>query len=65
MYDHGEAPQGHGIDTFFSQGLGIALVAAQKAQVPVTLIDASEKALDKGIAFAGKQQCYATNFMTP
>ncbi|KAL1841713.1 hypothetical protein VTJ49DRAFT_6687 [Mycothermus thermophilus] len=35
-------------------GLGIALVAAQKAQVPVTLVDASEAALDKGIAFAEK-----------
>jgi 3-hydroxybutyryl-CoA dehydrogenase len=36
-----------------TQGLGIALVAAQKAQVPVHLIDTSEKALDKGMAFAG------------
>ncbi|KAG5949906.1 hypothetical protein E4U53_005656 [Claviceps sorghi] len=35
-------------------GLGIALVAAQKAQVPVTLIDTSDKALDKGLAFAEK-----------
>ncbi|KND93417.1 3-hydroxybutyryl-CoA dehydrogenase [Tolypocladium ophioglossoides CBS 100239] len=35
-------------------GLGIALVAAQKAQVPVMLIDASEKALSKGMAFAEK-----------
>ncbi|KAL6856432.1 putative 3-hydroxybutyryl-CoA dehydrogenase [Trichoderma novae-zelandiae] len=35
-------------------GLGIALVAAQKAQVPVTLVDASEQALSKGIAFAEK-----------
>ncbi|RSM05744.1 hypothetical protein CDV31_009460 [Fusarium ambrosium] len=35
-------------------GLGIALVAAQKAQVPVTLIDTSDKALNKGIAFAEK-----------
>jgi hypothetical protein len=34
-------------------GLGIALVAAQKARVPVSLIDASDKALDKGLAFAG------------
>ncbi|KAG5995212.1 hypothetical protein E4U54_002904, partial [Claviceps lovelessii] len=33
-------------------GLGIALVAAQKAQLPVTLIDTSDKALDKGLAFA-------------
>ncbi|KAM5342491.1 hypothetical protein ACJ41O_013457 [Fusarium nematophilum] len=35
-------------------GLGIALVAAQRAQVPVTLIDTSDKALDKGLAFADK-----------
>ncbi|KAG6039081.1 hypothetical protein E4U41_003349 [Claviceps citrina] len=35
-------------------GLGIALVAAQKAQVPVTLIDTSDKALSKGLAFADK-----------
>ncbi|KAK3196141.1 hypothetical protein K4F52_001009 [Lecanicillium sp. MT-2017a] len=35
-------------------GLGIALVAAQKANVPVTLVDASDKALDKGLAFADK-----------
>ena len=39
-----------------AQGLGIALVAAQKAQVPVTLIDTSDKALSKGIAFAGSSQ---------
>lgn len=35
------------------QGLGIALVAAQKAKVPVTLVDKSQAALDKGMAFAG------------
>ncbi|EON97528.1 putative 3-hydroxybutyryl- dehydrogenase protein [Phaeoacremonium minimum UCRPA7] len=35
-------------------GLGIALVAAQKAQVPVTLVDTSQGALDKGLAFAEK-----------
>ncbi|KAF6819807.1 3-hydroxybutyryl- dehydrogenase [Colletotrichum sojae] len=35
-------------------GLGIALVAAQRAQVPVTLVDASKPALDKGLAFAEK-----------
>ncbi|PHH77632.1 hypothetical protein CDD80_403 [Ophiocordyceps camponoti-rufipedis] len=35
-------------------GLGIALVAAQKAQIPVTLVDSSDKALDKGLAFADK-----------
>ncbi|EAA29536.1 hypothetical protein GE21DRAFT_8006 [Neurospora crassa] len=35
-------------------GLGIALVAATKARVPVTLVDASETSLDKGLAFADK-----------
>ncbi len=35
------------------QGLGIALVAAQKAQVPVTLVDAFPESLKKGLAFAG------------
>ncbi|RVX75446.1 hypothetical protein B0A52_00799 [Exophiala mesophila] len=35
-------------------GLGIALVAAQKAQVPVTLVDNSQQSLDKGLAFADK-----------
>ncbi|OGM40648.1 hypothetical protein ABOM_010457, partial [Aspergillus bombycis] len=35
-------------------GLGIALVAAQKAQVPVTLVDNSQTSLDKGLKFADK-----------
>lgn len=35
-------------------GLGIALVAAQRASVPVTLVDTSQSALDKGLAFADK-----------
>ncbi|GKT49195.1 putative 3-hydroxybutyryl-CoA dehydrogenase [Colletotrichum spaethianum] len=35
-------------------GLGIALVAAQRAQVPVTLVDANKAALDKGLSFAEK-----------
>ncbi|KAL2005941.1 hypothetical protein VTN00DRAFT_10434 [Thermoascus crustaceus] len=35
-------------------GLGIALIAAQKAQVPVTLIDNSQASLDKGLKFADK-----------
>ncbi|KAB8070058.1 3-hydroxyacyl-CoA dehydrogenase [Aspergillus leporis] len=35
-------------------GLGIALVAAQKAQVPVTLVDTSQTSLDKGLKFADK-----------
>ncbi|KAJ5580082.1 uncharacterized protein N7459_006067 [Penicillium hispanicum] len=35
-------------------GLGIALVAAQKAQVPVALIDSSQASLDKGLKFADK-----------
>ncbi|KAI9793044.1 MAG: hypothetical protein M1816_000942 [Peltula sp. TS41687] len=34
-------------------GLGIALVAAQKAQIPVTLVDSSQDALDKSLKFAG------------
>ena len=36
------------------QGLGIALVAAQKAQIPVTIIDNSQASIDKGLKFAGK-----------
>ncbi|KAK4864291.1 hypothetical protein LT330_010084 [Penicillium expansum] len=35
-------------------GLGIALVAAQKAKVPVTLVDTSQASLDKGLKFADK-----------
>lgn len=35
-------------------GLGIALVAAQKAQVPVTLVDSNQASLDKGLKFADK-----------
>ncbi|KAK4110666.1 hypothetical protein N656DRAFT_838230 [Canariomyces notabilis] len=35
-------------------GLGIALVAAQKAGVPVILVDNSQQSLDKGLAFADK-----------
>ncbi|KAK4223541.1 3-hydroxyacyl-CoA dehydrogenase [Podospora fimiseda] len=35
-------------------GLGIALVAATKAKVPVTLVDSSQASLDKGLAFADK-----------
>ncbi|KAK8035007.1 hypothetical protein PG993_010002 [Apiospora rasikravindrae] len=35
-------------------GLGIALVAAQRAGVPVTLIDTSQASLDKGLGFAEK-----------
>ncbi|OAX85603.1 hypothetical protein ACJ72_00017 [Emergomyces africanus] len=35
-------------------GLGIALVAAQKAGVPVTLVDNSQASLDKGMKFADK-----------
>lgn len=40
------------------QGLGIALVAAQRAQVPVTVVDASEQALSKGMAFAGALELF-------
>ncbi|KAI1168939.1 3-hydroxybutyryl-CoA dehydrogenase [Nemania serpens] len=35
-------------------GLGIALVAAQKARIPVILVDNSQASLDKGLAFADK-----------
>ena len=35
------------------KGLGIALVAARAAGVPVTVLDNSQKSLDKGLAFAG------------
>lgn len=37
-----------------NQGLGIALVAATKAKVPVTLIDTSQASIDKGLKFADK-----------
>jgi 3-hydroxybutyryl-CoA dehydrogenase len=36
------------------QGLGIALVAAQRAKVPVNLIDSSQASIDKGLKFAEK-----------
>ena len=36
------------------QGLGIALVAAQNVQIPVTLVDSSQASLDKGLKFAGE-----------
>ncbi|KAK3069386.1 hypothetical protein LTR53_012300 [Teratosphaeriaceae sp. CCFEE 6253] len=35
-------------------GLGIALVASRMAKVPVTVVDNSQKSLDKGLAFADK-----------
>ncbi|KAI2633902.1 3-hydroxybutyryl-CoA dehydrogenase [Xylaria nigripes] len=35
-------------------GLGIALVAAQRAGVSVTLVDSTQTSLDKGLAFADK-----------
>ncbi|KAJ4305159.1 hypothetical protein N0V90_000690 [Kalmusia sp. IMI 367209] len=35
-------------------GLGIALVASQKANVPVRLIDTSQASIDKGLKFADK-----------
>ena len=34
-------------------GLGIALVAARMAKVPVMVVDTSQKSLDKGLSFAG------------
>ena len=36
------------------QGLGIALVAAQKAEIPVIVVDNQQAALDKGMSFAEK-----------
>lgn len=39
--------------TYVLQGLGIALVAAQKAGVSVTLVDTSQASIDKGLRFAG------------
>jgi len=38
----------------FPKGLGIALVAAQKAGVSVTLVDTSQASIDKGLKFAGR-----------
>ncbi|MCJ1472776.1 hypothetical protein MMC13_001425 [Lambiella insularis] len=35
-------------------GLGIALVAAQRAQIPVRIIDNSQASIDKGLQFANK-----------
>lgn len=35
-------------------GLGIALVAAQRIQIPITLLDSSQSSLDKGLLFADK-----------
>ena len=37
------------------QGLGIALVAAQRAKIPVTLVDTSQASIDKGLKFAGSR----------
>lgn len=34
-------------------GLGIALTASRMAKVPVTVVDNSQKSLDKGLSFAG------------
>jgi 3-hydroxybutyryl-CoA dehydrogenase len=36
------------------QGLGIALVAAQRAEIPVILVDNAQASLDKGLKFADK-----------
>jgi 3-hydroxybutyryl-CoA dehydrogenase len=35
-------------------GLGIALVAARVAKVPVVLVDSSQASIDKGLKFADK-----------
>ena len=47
------------------QGLGIALVAAQKAKVPVTLVDTSQASLDKGMKFAGTRSSKDEYFSLP
>ena len=39
--------------TSILQGLGIGLVASQKAGTPVTIVDNSQGALDNGLKFAG------------
>lgn len=44
------------IDQQHKQGLGIALVAALKAKVPVTLVDKSPQSLEKGLSFAGSSR---------
>ena len=41
------------------QGLGIALVAAQKAQIPVIIIDNSQASIDKGLKFAGQSYAWS------
>lgn len=38
----------------YLQGLGIALVAAQKAELPIILVDNSQASLNKGLKFADK-----------
>jgi 3-hydroxybutyryl-CoA dehydrogenase len=38
-------------------GLGIALVAAKVAQVPVTLVDTNQASLDKSLGFMGLSSC--------
>ncbi|KFZ09229.1 hypothetical protein V501_05671 [Pseudogymnoascus sp. VKM F-4519 (FW-2642)] len=42
-------------------GLGIALVAARNAGVPVTLLDTSQASIDKGLKFAGIRLTSTTN----
>lgn len=44
------------------QGLGIALVAAQKAQVPVLLVDNAQASIDKGLKFAGMELKQSKDF---
>lgn len=41
-------------DTYILQGLGIALVAASRAKVPVLIVDSSQASIDKGLKFAEK-----------
>ena len=46
------------------KGLGIALVAAQRAGVPVTIVDSSQAAIDKGLKFAGKATSASSKYQT-
>jgi 3-hydroxybutyryl-CoA dehydrogenase len=45
--------------------LGIALVAAQKAGVPVTLVDTNQASIDKGLKFAGELVFPSVSLQSP
>lgn len=50
---HANNPYSQNTSLIAAQGLGIALVAAQKAGVSVSLVDTSQASIDKGLKFAG------------